>query len=1159
MDGVGEGDTCTAEWTPVEADEGRPEVEPSWWQRTNWFRVAEKRELEASTIAPPSSVWRRGRGALEDVTNTTPTGAAGAVSSRLSFLHQNHECDSGAVEYGGFGDDAQLGERYTQKVSSGIGAGLVSTIDRRPAAVATATVPATSEPSSMSDVERWKAAPGGAEACCRFNLKQSRAPADAHVTTIAATPVPAAQSTSSKSTVSEANNVTTPTPIPSLLARSEPRTAEAISAKRAKSATKKLTSPKQPRIEALRGYSSEVQRAVHEYILLPLLHPSLFRSIGVTSSKGVLLSGACGVGKTHLIHRLIDHLGRSLYFQHIDSSFILTEMELDLATSRASDPMNLETHVGIQCSGAGLGDPKEIGDDILSRTFTACRKHSPALLFIDNIDVLAPRQRASASTTATGRDEASQPLFAKIRSLLRQNMDRLYEKGESVIVVAATQFPELIDPELTRPGRFDRHITLTKPDEENRMHILRQLLADVKLGDECNSVEGRELLIRTVAKRTLAFTASDLANLVTEAGIVCIRRHLRDQQRMNDADVDGVDEMMDWSDDDSGVTPVPISAPSSETLSSMRLTLHDFLHALRSTKPIAGRGATSESTTAPPVSWNDIGGSDHLKRALIESIEQPIKFPQLYARFGVASSSGVMMYGPPGCGKTLLARAIAHRCGATFLSVKGPELLSSYLGESEANIRRLFAQARACAPCVLFFDEIDAIGLARSNGPRGGGGGEATADRVLNTLLTEIETGIMTGGDEKSSEQAKKKKKNDPTETSATRAKDDDKTAKNDPTCRSCPLKSSASNSASSPSPSSKRSTGTAPPLVFIIGATNRPDLLDPALLRPGRFDALLFVGVPNAREREEILRTNLRKTPCAPDVGAAISVDNDDDDESVSDESWLTKIAVERCEGMSGADLAHVCKLATKYAIQEYLHRHSTVANASSSTSPSPLSPSDYVTRAHILRALDEVTPSISEDALFKYLRFQAYMKGQGKTVLNQYQPNKAQHESSMHDEQADMQQDGASASSSGLSASSSSVAASSSSSSSSSLASLRESMQRDIRSRLAELGENADPQDALRSILASLLHQTNKNQYHSNEKMEMDRAMDADDKPRQRRKNDTGTKRQHSDEDDLLHPTSLPVESDDDDDDDHSSVSLALDHAADIPRRPVAGGRHM
>lgn len=420
----------------------------------------------------------------------------------------------------------------------------------------------------------------------------------------------------------------------------------------------------------------------------------------------------------------------------------------------------------------------------LRKAFEEAEKNAPSIIFIDEIDSIAPK-----------REKANGEVEKRVVSQLLTLMDGL--KGRAnVVVIGATNRPNSIDAALRRFGRFDREIDIGVPDENGRLEIFRIHTRNMKLDDDVDP--------EAVAKQTHGFVGADIAALCTEAAMQCIR------EKMDLIDIE--EETID-----------------AEVLASMAVTQEHFKYALGHANPSSLRETVVE---VPNISWADIGGLETVKNELRELVQYPIEHPEKFEKFGMSPSRGVLFYGPPGCGKTLLAKAVANECQANFISVKGPELLTMWFGESEANVRDVFAKARGAAPCVLFFDELDSIAQQRG-GSQGDGGG--AGDRVMNQLLTEMD-GVGA-------------KKN-----------------------------------------------------VFVIGATNRPDIIDPALMRPGRLDQLIYIPMPDYESRLSILKSVLRKTPVSKDV----------------DLGYLAA----QTEKFTGADLTEICQRAAKLAIREDIMR---------------------------------------------------------------------------------------------------------------------------------------------------------------------------------------------------------------------------------------------
>merc|ERR1711935_28747 len=422
----------------------------------------------------------------------------------------------------------------------------------------------------------------------------------------------------------------------------------------------------------------------------------------------------------------------------------------------------------------------------LRKAFEEAEKNAPAIIFMDEIDSIAPK-----------RDKTNGEVERRIVSQMLTLMDGLKQRA-SVVVIGCTNRPNAIDPALRRFGRFDREIDIGVPDENGRLEVFRIHTRNMKLDEDVDP--------EAVAKETHGFVGADIAALCTEAAMQCIR------EKMDLIDIE--DEQID-----------------AEILDSMAVNQDHFRHALGVSNPSSLRETVVE---IPNTSWEDIGGLEDVKRDLKELVQYPVEHPEKFEKFGMSPSKGVLFYGPPGCGKTLMAKAVANECQANFISVKGPELLTMWFGESEANVRDIFDKARSAAPCVLFFDELDSIAKSRGGGSSGGDAGGA-ADRVINQVLTEMD-GMGA-------------KKN-----------------------------------------------------VFIIGATNRPDIIDGAILRPGRLDQLIYIPLPDEASRKSILKSNLRKTPIAGTV----------------DLDYMAKVT----KGFSGADLTEICQRAVKLAIRENIEQ---------------------------------------------------------------------------------------------------------------------------------------------------------------------------------------------------------------------------------------------
>jgi transitional endoplasmic reticulum ATPase len=492
----------------------------------------------------------------------------------------------------------------------------------------------------------------------------------------------------------------------------------------------------------------------------------------------------------------------------------------------------------------------------LRRAFEDAEQNSAdyngAIVFIDEIDSIAPR-----------REKAGGEVEKRIVSQLLTLMDGL-KPSSKVIVIAATNRPSVIEPALRRPGRFDRELDMGVPDVEGRLEILQIKTRDMRLGNDVD--------LEQLAKGTHGYVGADLQQLCMEAALECIRSKMG----LIDFDKNKVDKAI---------------------LDSIVVEGKHFDHALGIVHPSSLR---ENQVEVPDVHWGDVGGLEEVKRELHETVQYPVEHADKYVKFGMSPSKGVLFYGPPGCGKTLLAKAIANECGANFISIKGPELLTQWFGESEANVRELFDKARAASPCILMFDEMDSIAKARGSG---GAGSSEAGDRVINQILTEID-GVGA-------------RKN-----------------------------------------------------VFVIGATNRPDILDPAVIRPGRLDQLIYIPLPDLASREAIFKAALRKAPLDPDV-----------DLNVLARSTL---------GFSGADITEVCQSASKLAIREAIleeeERLEKVRDGELEDDEGVKTDEDFViTKRHFNFAMSRARKSVSEKDLVLFEEFAEKQKaGRGDAATN-------------------------------------------------------------------------------------------------------------------------------------------------------------------------------
>jgi transitional endoplasmic reticulum ATPase len=502
--------------------------------------------------------------------------------------------------------------------------------------------------------------------------------------------------------------------------------------------------------EDIGGLHKEVQR-IREMVELPLKYPEVFERLGIEPPKGVLLYGPPGCGKT-LIARAVAN-ETDAFFQHISGPEI--------------------THKYYGESEAHL---REI--------FESAQEHAPAIIFIDELDAIAPKREETR-----GDEQVERRVVAQLLAL----MDGLKSRGK-VVVIGATNIPNVLDTALRRPGRFDREISISIPDRKGRLEILYIHARGMPLAPDVN--------LEKLAEVTHGFVGADLAGLVREAAMITFRR------------------IMPQVEFETNRIPY-------ELLLQLEVTMDDFVEALKEIEPSAMREVL---TDIPDINWNDIGGLEEAKRVLEETVQWPLKYPAVFKQAHTSPPKGILLTGPPGTGKTLLAKAVANESGVNFISVKGPALLSKWAGGSEHAVRDLFKKAKQTSPCILFFDEIDAITQTRRADDD-----SQTTENVISQLLAE-----MDGMEELEG--------------------------------------------------------------VVVLGASNRPDLIDPALLRAGRFDFRLELPLPDKQIRLEIFRIQTRNKPLSHDVKL----------------DYLAQVT----EGMVGSDIEAITRKAAMLAIREFVQQ---------------------------------------------------------------------------------------------------------------------------------------------------------------------------------------------------------------------------------------------
>jgi len=533
--------------------------------------------------------------------------------------------------------------------------------------------------------------------------------------------------------------------------------------------------------ENVGGLRVEVQR-VREMIELPMKHPEVFQKLGIEPPKGVLLYGPPGTGKTLIAKAVANESGTNFF-----------------------------SIAGPEIMSKYYGESEQR----LREIFEEAQKAAPSIIFIDEIDSIAPK-----------RGDVTGEVERRVVAQLLAMMDGLKERGQ-VVVIGATNREDALDPALRRPGRFDREIEIGVPDRSGRVEILQIHMRNMPIAEDVD-LEG-------LADRMHGFVGADINALCKEAAMKALRRYLPDLTTEDEIPQEIVDKM--------------------------QVTGGDFEDSLKEIEPSAMREVLVE---LPRVTWKDLGGLGALKQELIEIVEWPITRPEKFRQMGIRPPKGILLYGPPGTGKTMIAQAIANETNANFISVRGPQMLSKWVGESEKAIREIFRKARQVSPAIIFFDELDSIAPMR-----GMDEGSHVMERVVNQLLAELD-----GLEE---------------------------------------LKD-----------------------VVVIAATNRPDILDPALLRSGRFDRLLMIGAPDKLGRYEILKIHTAQMPNSEDVN-------------------LDELA-ELTEGYVGSDLDSLCREAAMLALREDL---------------------DKVDMNHYREALKKVRPSVEESMVSYYERISERFKG--------------------------------------------------------------------------------------------------------------------------------------------------------------------------------------
>lgn len=545
--------------------------------------------------------------------------------------------------------------------------------------------------------------------------------------------------------------------------------------------------------EDIGGLNDEIKK-IREMVEIPLKHPEIFHKLSIEPPKGVLLHGPPGTGKTLLAKAVANES---------DANFILLN--------------------GPEIMSKFYGESEKK----IRNIFEEAEKTAPAIIFIDEIDAIAPK-----------REDVSGEVERRVVSQILTMMDGLKSRGK-VIVIGATNRVNALDPALRRPGRFDREIEAGVPSKEGRLAVLKIHTRGMPLA--------KDVKLEKIAGMTHGFVGADLEALCKESAMSVLRKVLP-KIKLEEEEI------------------------PKEILEKLVVKYDDFMDALKSVRPSAMREVLVET---PNVDWKHVGGLEDVKQELVEAVEWPLKRPEMFQRMGIRPSRGILLYGPPGTGKTLLAKAVAKESEANFIQVKGPSLLSMWVGKSEEGMRKVFERARQVSPCIVFFDEIDALAGKRSGGSAEGGA--KVTERVLNQMLAEMD-GLEDMND------------------------------------------------------------------VLVIGATNRPDMIDPALLRPGRFDKVLLIGSPSEEGRHEILKIHTKKMPI--------------------DKSVNLKELSKKTEGYTGADIEAIVREAAMIALREN-------------------DKSDKVSKKHFIEAMKKIKPSVSQNVLDIYKKIEDNYIKSAKTAV--------------------------------------------------------------------------------------------------------------------------------------------------------------------------------